>query len=123
MGCEEIIKVFFHMQNNIKLYHWQTESFARHKASDELLGNISDLIDQFIEVYIGRYDRPKFKNNFKILVTELDNDGAEYLIQSYINFMKNELPKYLEDNDTDLYNIRDELLGNLNKTLYLFTLN
>jgi hypothetical protein len=123
MGCEEIIKVFFHMQNNIKLYHWQTESFARHKASDELLDNISDLIDQFIEVYIGRYDRPKFKNNFKILVTELDNDGAEYLIQSYINFMKNELPKYLEDNDTDLYNIRDELLGNLNKTLYLFTFN
>jgi hypothetical protein len=123
MGCEEIIKVFFHMQNNIKLYHWQTKFYPRHKASDDLLGNISDLIDKFIEVYIGRYKRPSFKKNFKIVVSELDDDAAEYLIESYINFMKDEIPKYLDDNDTDLYNIRDEILSELNKTLYLFTLS
>ena len=128
MGCEDIIKVFFHMQHTIKLYHWQTIVFARHKATDDLLGSLSELIDKFIEVYIGRYQRPKFNKNLKINIDELsddddDNNSAVNMLKTYIKYMKYELPKYLDDDDTDLCNIRDELLGDLNKTLYLFTLS
>lgn len=123
MGCEDIIQVFFHMQLNIKLYHWQTRSFARHKATDELLGNLSSLIDEFIEVYIGRYKRPDFGGNTSIEVVELSDEMAKKLIEQYISTMKTKLPKYLKkESDTDLLNIRDEILSNLNKTLYLFTL-
>lgn len=123
MGCEDIIEMFFHMQLNIKLYHWQTRSFARHKATDELLTNLSSLIDEFIEVYIGRYKRPNFEGGISIEVAELTDDNAKQLIDGYIVAMKNRLPKYLKkDSDTDLLNIRDEILSNLNKTLYLFTL-
>ena len=28
----------------IKLYHWQTKSYARHKASDSLFSEMNDLI-------------------------------------------------------------------------------
>jgi hypothetical protein len=45
------------------------------------------------------------------------------MIQQYILFLKKEVPKQLKQHDTDLLNIRDELLSSLNKTLYLFTLN
>jgi hypothetical protein len=124
MGCEDIIEMFFHMQLNIKLYHWQTMSYARHKATDDLLTNLSDLIDQFIEVYIGRYKRPDFEGGFSVDIEELSDENAKQLIENYIGAMKTRVPKYLKkESDTDLLNIRDEILSNLNKTLYLFTLN
>jgi hypothetical protein len=125
MGCENIIKVFFYIQHTIKLYHWQTKSFARHKATCDLLGSLNDLIDEFIEVYMGRYQRPDFgKNGFKLAIDQLSDldDSAPKTIQNFIDFLKNDVPKYLKPNDTDLFNIRDEIVGVLNKTLYLFTL-
>lgn len=123
MGCENIIKIFFHMSTNIKLYHWQTTSYAQHKATDDLLTSILPLIDTFIEVYMGRYQRPKFSNDFNILVEELTTDSLIRLINEYISFLKKDVPTYLKSSDTDILNIRDEMLANFNKTLYLLTLN
>lgn len=122
MGCENIIIIFFHMLNTIKLYHWQTINYARHKATDSLHSELSALIDTFIEVYIGRYKRPSYNNTIKINIEELSDDSAINAINEYINYLKNDLPKYLKSSDTDLLNIRDEILQNLNQTLYLFTL-
>ena len=65
MGCESIIKVFFHMKNTIKLYHWQTSSYPRHKATCDLLATVLPLIDTFVETYMGRYQRPMFESGFK----------------------------------------------------------
>ncbi len=123
MGCEHIIKIFFHMSNTIKLYHWQTTSFARHKATCDLFNALQPLIDDFIEVYMGRYNRPDFSGGFKMTIRELSDESAATIIQEYIDYLKNELPNYVKENDTDLLNIRDEMLSNLNKVLYLFTLN
>ena len=110
------------MTTTIKLYHWQTTNFARHKATDELHGELTDLTDQFVEVYMGRYGRPQFPNGFRLGINELSDDNADDMIKEYIDYLKADLPKYLKEDDTDLLNIRDEMLANLNKTLYLFTL-
>lgn len=123
MGCETIIQVFFHMLLNIKLYHWETKMFSRHKASDELHGSLSDLIDKFIEVYMGRYNRPEFNGSFNIKVKELNDSNIIEVLHKYIKFLKHDISKYVKDSDTDLLNIRDEILAEFNKTLYLFTLN
>lgn len=124
MGSESIIKVFFHMTTTIKLYHWQTYSYPRHKATCDLLATILPLIDTFVETYMGRYQRPSFESGFKMNIQELkdNDDSAPSLIKDYIFYLQNDLPKYVESNDTDLLNIRDEIVSNLNKTLYLFTL-
>lgn len=124
MGSESIIKVFFHMTTTIKLYHWQTSSYPRHKATCDLLATILPLIDTFVETYMGRYQRPSFESGFKMNIQELkdNDDSAPSLIKDYIFYLQNDLPKYVESNDTDLLNIRDEIVSNLNKTLYLFTL-
>jgi len=83
---------------------------------------VSDLIDQFIEVYIGRYKRPDFEGGFSIEIEELSDERVIELVKSYILAMKTQVPKYLKASDTDLLNIRDEIVSLLNKTLYLFTL-
>ena len=122
MAGENIVKALLHMTTVIKLYHWQTKSFARHKASCELFNNLTGLTDTFVETYIGRYERPEFMEGFRINVRQLSDDEVVKKVKEYIDYLKNELPKYLSDDDTDLLNIRDEMLGELNKTLYLFTL-
>lgn len=123
MGCEDIIKYFYHMSLNIKLYHWSTYSYSRHKASDDLYTNLLELIDKFIEVYMGRYCRPKYQEKFEISVKQFDEDEIVNELKRYTSYMRNELPKYLKESDTDLLNIRDEMLGELNQALYLFTLH
>jgi hypothetical protein len=134
MNCKNIIKIFFHMNLNIKLYHWQTKLYSRHRASDELHSKILELIDTFIEVYIGKYNRPEFIHNFDINVgtqtgcsdkNEVDicqEDDIVKLIKEYTNYLSNDLPKQLNEKDTELLNIRDEMLAVFNQTLYLFTL-
>jgi len=123
MGCEQIVQIFFHMMLNIKLYHWETTNFARHKASDELHSNLSGLIDKFIEVYIGGYTRPTFTSTFSVKVKQLNDTNIIEVLNEYIVFLKHELPKFVKESDTHLLNIRDEMLAEFNQALYLFTLN
>jgi hypothetical protein len=122
MSVETIIQIFFHMLLNLKLYHWDTTQFARHKASDELHSSLSSLIDQFIEVYIGGYTRPVFPNSFNVKVKQFSDNNIIDMLNEYIDFLKHDIPKYVRESDTHLLNIRDEMLAEINKTLYLFTL-
>jgi hypothetical protein len=123
MGCETIVQVFFNMILNIRLYHWSTTSHARHVASGALYDNLSNLSDEFIETYMGRYKRPEYKGPFNIQVKQFNDSNIVDALREYIQFLKYETPKYLKESDTDLLNIRDEMLANINKTQYLFTLN
>jgi len=116
----EMIQFFFTLQLLNKLYHWGTTSFARHKATDAFGDIIGGLIDKFVEVFIGRYSiKPK--------VSKI-NLNPDYLTDNGIITLFEQARKYLESlnnkiNNNDLLNIRDELLAEVNKTLYLFTLN
>lgn len=121
MNIENVIKFFFHMSTTIKTYHWQTTKYARHVASDSLHSTLLELIDQFVEVYIGRYRRPTY-TGFRLNVQVLNDENIVGTLQRYIDFLKTDVPSILDANDTDLMNIRDEMLSALNKTLYLFTL-
>lgn len=117
--------------NQVKLYHWQTLSYPRHKATDDLYSSLSVLIDKFIEVLHGRLsttENPKYrimleKNINTIAINNIiDLNGTELL---------NNIRKYLESSElksamgncTDLINIRDEMLSEVNKSIYLFSLN
>lgn len=123
MALENIIKIFFHMQHSIKLYHWQTTSYSRHIATNDLLNSINPLIDSFVETFIGRYSRPVFDSDLVVSVPTLSDDDIVKLFQRYIKFLSVDVTKYLSQSDSDLLAIRDEILGLFNKTLFLFTLN
>ena len=43
----EIAMIFLAFRDQLKIYHWQTLSYARHKASDKLVDDITDQIDRF----------------------------------------------------------------------------
>ena len=115
----KITKFFFTLQLLNKIYHWNTSSFARHKATDEFNSSLQDIVDKFMEVFIGRYVIKPMVSDIKLNAEYLTDNGIKaYFIKS------REFIQRLETmiTDTDLLNIRDELLAEINKTLYLFEL-
>jgi len=119
----EISFMFLTLRNQIKVYHWQTMSYARHIATNDLVTKLDTNLDQFVEVFIGKYGRPKFGGKTSLLPIKNfnDKDGPE-LIRNAIDWLTNSLPIKLKKSDTDLLNIRDTIVADLNQVLYLFTL-
>ena len=117
-----IIKFFLELEATIQLYHWYTTKFSRHKASDFLYENALQTIDKFMEVYIGRYGRSKTDFNEVLIIKKYSDDKFITYLQNTVEILEVEFSKVLLENETDLLNIRDELLGFVNQTLYLFTL-
>ena len=99
-------------------------SYPRHIATNDLVPKLDTNIDQFIEVYIGKYGRPKLSGRTSDirLRNHSDKEAAQF-IQEVIQWMIQQLPKKLKKTDTELFNIRDTIVADLNQTLYLFTLN
>jgi hypothetical protein len=119
----EILQVMLLLRNQIKIYHWQTFSFGRHKATDDLVDSLDERIDEFTEVYMGKYGRPKFTSKTgRLMLYDSSDKKAHLMIKEGIKWMTKSLPKLLNKEDTDLLNIRDEIVGKLNQVLYLFTL-
>jgi len=122
---KEITTTFLEMLVMIKLYHWKTYSYATHKATDELYGKLNENMDHFVEVLLGKTEKRTQLTSQKNL--KLIDLSSHEEFKREINGFKGYLVG-LNDNkamqqmsNTDLYNIRDEILGDLNQFLYLFT--
>jgi hypothetical protein len=116
----EIVKVLFNIRSQIKLYHWQTMSFSEHKATDDLVKSLDTNIDKFVEVYMGRYGRPYVKDTLP--VKNLTVTGIRGFINKSNGWLAEKLPQMLKKTDTELLNIRDEMLADMNQVKYLLTL-
>lgn len=118
------VQFFMHMREQIKLYHWQTRVYARHKSTDDVLESLDKSIDKYVEVYMGTYGRMKLTgDNARITLMNLSETSIVRFIKRCIDYLENDLVKKLKPTNTDLINIRDEMLAELNQLLYLFTLN
>ena len=113
------------LRNQLKLYHWQTKVYARHIAVDKVLAELDTLIDSYVEIYIGKYGRPKVTGDNAILrLHNLTEAGATKLVKSATTYMMKTLVSHLNPKeDTDLINLRDEMVGQMHQLAYLFTLH
>ena len=117
------IQFFFTLREQIKLYHWQTSSFARHKATDNIVKSLDEHIDLFVEIAMGKYGRPRLTPKYAtIQIKNLSESAALKFVKAGIEYLNGPLTKSLKGTDTDLANVRDEMVGELNQLLYLFTL-
>jgi DNA-binding ferritin-like protein len=109
----------------IKLYHWKTYSYATHKATDELYSKFNEHMDKFIEVLLGKTGtRIDLMSKKQISLYDLNNttqliDKVNSFKEYLINLTNNKAIKIMTN--TDLLNIRDEILGDMNQFLYLLS--
>ena len=116
----DLVTSLLTIRNQVKLYHWQTRSFARHTATDGLTAALDTAIDSFVESYMGRYGRPTVSGSIKL--HNFSEAAARSFVAQQTTYLTKVLPKKIKSTDTDLLNLRDEILAELTKVLYLFTL-
>ncbi len=141
-GCANDIAAhilcFLELLNTIKIYHWSTMSYPTHKATDELHGKLSELVDSFIEIYIGHCARGgaggaggagsgvpvfKFKSEKSACIEFCECKSlAEFCKVLDDNIIHLEGLTDKLNGYTDLVNIRDEMVGALAQALYLLRL-
>jgi len=121
-----IVELFFEMLNTIKLFHWKTTHYATHKATDELHERLSEHTDRFVEVMIGKLPTDRTRIRYSQPTTPIfDLSSTEDLIHKlgeYVTILENFSQIFDSKRDSDLLNIRDEMLGNINQALYLLSL-
>jgi hypothetical protein len=112
---EEIILKLVQIQNQFRFLHWQTFGDAKHRSYGKIYDLLGDLTDNFVESMMGKYGRPEFESEFSIMFQDIKTIN----IQNFLDGMTDQLDsKY----DTDLLNLRDEMLAKINQLKYLLTL-
>jgi hypothetical protein len=111
------IQLLIQLEQQMRVLHWQTKSYARHNAYGQIYDALSDLIDKFAEVGMGKYGRFEVDS---ISIKNLD----DLQLESYLDMMIKGLAAFNQEfsADSDLLNLRDEILAEINKLKYLLTL-
>jgi DNA-binding ferritin-like protein len=117
------INFFFQTLLQLKVLHWQTKGYARHQAFGDTYNHLVELVDEFVEVCMGKHGRFILQEENKTIMVENLNEV------NIVDFIQNTKSKLIEiskelspESDTDLLNIKDEMLAKINKLAYLLTL-
>lgn len=113
-----------YFQLNLKTYHWNTRSYARHLASSELVDEIEKFTDAYIENMqeILRDKTPFQGHKIDLIDTSTEEDG-EVLVRDLLDFILAELMPALENQaSSGIMNRAQELEEHVIRTLYKFRL-
>jgi DNA-binding ferritin-like protein len=122
MNISSNVNLFLGLQAQLKILHWQTKGYARHKALDKTLKEFMELTDSFVEEAMGKYGRFKLDEETKtIQLNNLPDVDISSMIETVCDAL-NQFTEQFDEKDTNLLNIRDEMLGLFRKLKYLLTL-
>jgi hypothetical protein len=108
---------YFHEQ--LHLTHWQTKSYAEHKALGKLYEYIQDFKDGVIEKLMGYTGKRPAPYKIEPLI----NCTGDECVSNLLAFASS-LKSYAESNSYhDIANLADALSGEAAKTKYLLTLS
>lgn len=113
---DTLLCVFFNHHLKIKMFHFQTHYYGRHKSSDVYLEQFQLNYDKFMEVYQGIYDKVS-TNHINIKFNIVDDNTIFDELDTFADILKG-FDKLLSNNN-DLLNIRDEMLAEANQFKYL----
>ena len=120
---EELILNLVQIQLQFKFLHWQTSSYSKHKAYGKIYDALGDLIDTFVESMMGKYGRPQFESEFSIMFQDISHISIQKFMDGITEFLVAITDELDSKYDTDLLNLKDEMLSEVNKLKYLLTLN
>jgi DNA-binding ferritin-like protein len=116
-----IITLALECSAQLKLFHWQTFSFAQHEAFDKIGKDLAKAFDKLVETLLGRYRSYEYKP-INLTLEPYSNENILEKINQYIGILTQKECPILNRNDTDAQNIAEEIVAELNKLKYLLTL-
>jgi hypothetical protein len=108
----------------MKVLHWQTFSYAEHKAFGKFYKTVDPLVDTLIEAIQGKYGRLMFGGIDSIQVSDYSNLKINVFIYDMETFFGNEifLCGLNKAGDPEIENILHEIRAEIDKLKYLLTL-
>jgi len=118
------VKSFLEVLNMVKLYHWKTHSYAEHNATDDLYSSLNGHMDTFVEILMGKDEsRVRMLEKRIRLMDFSSKSNLKKKIYEFREFLIDMNMHLDSSRDSDLLSVRDEILGDINKFLYLLTLH
>jgi DNA-binding ferritin-like protein len=122
MNLSSNVNFLIGLQQQMRICHWQTKGIARHEAFGGFYSDLDDLIDNFVEEAMGKYGRFVLDDETNtIQLANLSDINIKGLVHTTREALV-QITEQLDPTDTNLLNLRDEILGKLNKYAYLFTM-
>lgn len=117
-----IISPLIQFQQQLRIFHWQTDSHAKHEAYGKAYEGLDDLIDTFVETYMGINGRSKPNVTFSFELESLQSSSvSNEVIGDFLKYLI-DLRNFVGDH-TDLQNIIDSISSEVNQLKYRLTLS
>lgn len=119
--AQHLICNLMNLKHSIKLFHWTTKNYSFHKITDDFLSKQDELIDQYVEVFLGLNGN---KNKLELIrpvqrVISLQIKSVGDLLKK-IETTIDLLNKHSRDYPNhELLALRDEMLAELQRFKYL----
>lgn len=124
-GASEVtvIEYFLGLTAQVKLFHWSTMSYAKHVALDGLHGALSSKMDQFVECFLGKYKKQPLKS-FSVQPKAIsDTSGLDKFLENTYAQLENMHKMFEKEKAPELANILEEMMAEIDKTMYLCKLS
>jgi len=119
---EELTLKLVQIQLQFKFLHWQTFGDAKHKAYGDIYDSLGEIIDKFVEAMMGKYGRVEFDPEFSIMFQDIKSLSVQNFMDGITEFLVG-MSDHLDSRyDSDLLNLRDEMLADINQLKYRLTL-
>jgi hypothetical protein len=113
-----------HLRTQLKLFHWQTTSYAEHKALDWVGGELLELNDRWVEAYQGGYHTRVRCSGCHLEIHDwVPGATAVYLDDRSASIRARREAHWAHPDQAYLANILDEIVAALSKASYLLTLS
>lgn len=121
---KKIVVKVLQLQAQMRILHWQTTSYAEHKAFGKFYDATDDLIDKLVEVIQGKYGRIFLGGLDSIPVSDYSNLKLNVFLMDMETFFTSEIFLCGLDKarDSEVDNILEEIREALSTLKYLLTL-
>ena len=101
-----------HSATNTHFFHWATNSYSQHKALGNYYDEIVELVDDYVEAYMGCYEQVK---DFPSVYHQ-PKEPLAYLqsLQTFVKNARSDLPS-----DTEICQLIDNIAQEIDTTIYL----
>ena len=109
----ELILTLLHSATNTHILHWQTKSYAEHKALGTFYEELPELVDSLVEAIQGRYDTTiQFPATYHVPASNGKRELHD--LSEYFEEKRQILPQ-----DSEIQNLADSIQELIDSTLYL----
>lgn len=119
----KVLSPLVQFQNQLRVFHWQTESYAQHKAFGKAYKALDELVDTFMETFMGKYGKLESEEGKYVLeLANLKDAKVDTVLEEFLDYLETFNDSLDKIKDSDLLNIRDSIKGEVNHLKYLLAL-